>query len=361
MKLAVVIVIQLLFMLGLLLNSVYSSQDEQTCEESEDGQCAYDFEFDEQVDEEAPIPKGANPQGKPLEASAECIDRYDDCQFFFEEGECDNNPGWMIVNCAKVCNACHLRDPALRCDRSFLNISNDPIYAPGDMGDMFESIEKDFGHLYEINVLSRTPWIVTFDNFVTPEEAEALINSVGPFHRSTDTGERNEFGEQGQILSEGRTSSNAWCNDECEENEDVQNLIEKIEEVTRVPYSHYESFQVLKYITGQKYNLHHDSSDSDNQIPCGPRILTFFLYLSDVEEGGETAFPSLGIEVKPKKGKALLWPSTLNENPSKMDPNTYHEARPVIRGTKFAANAWIHLYDFRIPNLWGCTGSFDVL
>ena len=26
----------------------------------------------------------------------------------------------------------------------------------------------------------------------------------------------------------------------------------------------------------------------------GPRILTFFLYLSDVEEGGETAFPDLG-------------------------------------------------------------------
>ena len=26
----------------------------------------------------------------------------------------------------------------------------------------------------------------------------------------------------------------------------------------------------------------------------GPRILTFFLYLSDVEEGGETAFPNIG-------------------------------------------------------------------
>lgn len=30
---------------------------------------------------------------------------------------------------------------------------------------------------------------------------------------------------------------------------------------------------------------HHDFGQEDNTKPCGPRILTFFLYLSDVEEG----------------------------------------------------------------------------
>ena len=33
----------------------------------------------------------------------------------------------------------------------------------------------------------------------------------------------------------------------------------------------------------------------------------------------------------------------------------------VESGVKYGANAWIHLYDFRKPNLWGCTGSFDQL
>ena len=63
--------------------------------------------------------------------------------------------------------------------------------------------------------------------------------------------------------------------------------------------------------------------------------------------------------VKPKKGKALLWPSTLSEDPERQDMRTMHEARPVVKGIKFAANSWIHLYNFVQPNLWGCTGTFD--
>lgn len=98
---------------------------------------------------------------------------------------------------------------------------------------------------------------------------------------------------------------------------------------------------------------------AQTKLACGPRILTFFLYLSDVEEGGETAFPHLGIAVKPAKGKALLWPSTQDSNLEMQDHRTTHEAKPVIRGKKFAANTWIHLYNFVTPNLWGCTGTFD--
>lgn len=77
--------------------------------------------------------------------------------------------------------------------------------------------------------------------------------------------------------------------------------------------------------------------------------------------GGETAFPDLGIAIKPKLGRALLWPSTLDHNPERQESRTQHEARPVIRGEKLAANAWIHLFDYEKPNLWGCTGSFDEL
>jgi prolyl 4-hydroxylase len=88
---------------------------------------------------------------------------------------------------------------------------------------------------------------------------------------------------------------------------------------------------------------------------CGPRILTFFLYLSDVEAGGGTNFPQLDLTIEPKRGRALLWPSILNSNPLAKDSRTYHQALEVIEGTKFAANGWIHMYDYVTPQKSGCT------
>ena len=35
-----------------------------------------------------------------------CEDTSDDCGFFAEEGECENNQEWMVKNCPKACGAC---------------------------------------------------------------------------------------------------------------------------------------------------------------------------------------------------------------------------------------------------------------
>lgn len=110
--------------------------------------------------------------------------------------------------------------------------------------------------------------------------------------------------------------------------------------------------------------------------------------------GGETRFTALDISVRPMKGRALVWPSVLNEDPYRSDsrsvsesaplcarerrrlrpnqsrthtfvfvlllfPRMFHEAVKVEAGTKYAANHWIHQNDFRTANLWGCSGSFS--
>ena len=94
------------------------------------------------------VPKFANSEGKPREAVRDCLDRHDECVGFEERGECDINPGWMIINCPKSCdkhnNACALRDPNLRCSRSALGINTEPVYKPGDMNDMFSSIKTRY-------------------------------------------------------------------------------------------------------------------------------------------------------------------------------------------------------------------------
>jgi prolyl 4-hydroxylase len=117
---------------------------------------------------------------------------------------------------------------------------------------------------------------------------------------------------------------------------------------------------VLNYQLGQFYKTHHDANPQNYHMPAGHRVYTMFLYFSDVDEGGETDFPELGISVKPKKGKALLWPSLLDEDTSQIDSRTVHQAKPVIKGIKLAANVWAHQHDYITPNLWGCTGSFTV-
>ena len=53
---------------------------------------------------------------------------------------------------------------------------------------------------------------------------------------------------------------------------------------------------------GEYYKPHHDSSGAKDSSVSGHRIMTFFLYLNDVPEGGETRFTNLDISVHPKKG-----------------------------------------------------------
>jgi prolyl 4-hydroxylase len=102
-----------------------------------------------------------------------------------------------------------------------------------------------------------------------------------------------------------------------------------------------ESIQVLHYEPGQKYNPHYDGCndgcDSGNDMP---RLSTFFIYLNDVEAGGETEFPKVGVHVNPKRGRACLWnnidPVTKNNLPCSL-----HGGKPVVRGEKWACNIWI--------------------
>lgn len=247
-----------------------------------------------------------------------------------------------------------------RCTREFLNLTDPPAITAGSLESIFSNIltnaNKEYG---DVKILSTDPWIITIDNFVKDSEVDALLGSVNTWERSTDIGSFNEFGEQGRLVSNGRTSSNSWCRGPCETHPDVIRLTSRIERATTIPSRNYESLQILRYEVGQYYNTHHDTSSEDWDILSGPRILTMFLYLSDVEEGGHTEFPLLGLSVKPKKGMALLWPGVHNHNTHEIDRRTTHTARPVIKGRKYAANSWIHMNDFVLPNLWGCTGAFD--
>ena len=98
--------------------------------------------------------------------------------------------------------------------------------------------------------------------------------------------------------------------------------------------------------------MHHDQS-TGHWTPQGVRVYTFFIFLSDVEAGGGTHFNVLGKTIAPKLGRAILWPSVLASDLLTTEMRTHHEAMPVEKGVKYAANLWQHLYDFKTPSRSG--------
>ena len=95
-----------------------------------------------------------------------------------------------------------------------------------------------------ITIHSTDPYIITIDNFITNEEISALINTQHSYIRSFESNGYNEYGEIITKLNEGRTSTNSWCNDDCEGNTHVQRIITKIEKIVGINRQNFEKFQI---------------------------------------------------------------------------------------------------------------------
>ena len=291
-----------------------------------------------------------------------CKNQHRDCSFWASIGECEANPSYMKRSCAPACATCHLLKFENRCPFPD-GLEETAVFKPGDMGRVFQDIKSGVWDVYKPIILSEDPWIVVFDDFLSAEEAEHMIE-VGhslEYKRSADVGKKNFDGSFDKAISSFRTSENSWCNKTCREDPIMVKVDDRIERVTTVPYMNSEYLQLLKYEPNEYYKKHHDyiMQHHTDKMPCGPRVLTLLLYLNDVEAGGGTSFPDLeggGVEVQPRRGRAVLWPSVRDDDPRMRDIRTMHEALPVERGQKFAANAWLHLYDFKTPHTKGCTG-----
>mmetsp|Transcript_34633 Transcript_34633/g.81651 ORF Transcript_34633/g.81651 Transcript_34633/m.81651 type:complete len:549 (-) Transcript_34633:247-1893(-) len=326
----------------------------------------------------------------PKKIKENCKNKENLCSFWAAIGECENNKSFMKVSCAPACQSCHLIDMATRCPEIPDAV---PALREGDLNKMFERIvetapanrtltERDREALtdlempeYSVTVHSRPsdgpatevkiesdrklpPWVITLDNFLTEEECDSMIQlgyNAG-YKRSEDVGAKKFDGFFDSKISTGRTSENAWCTtkNKCRDQPVPKRVLDRLSHLMGIKPENSEDFQILKYEVGQFYNTHHDYIPHQKTRQCGPRVLTFFLYLSDVEAGGGTDFPSLGITVMPKKGRAVLWPSVYSAQPMEKDERMRHQALPVVEGTKFGANAWIHMYDYQFAQANGC-------
>ena len=96
----------------------------------------------------------------------------------------------------------------------------------------------------------------------------------------------------------------------------------------------------------------------------GQRVGTLLVYLNDVASGGETVFPTLGLGVKPKRGRCLLFFPGFEDG--RRDERLLHAALPAVE-EKWVAQVWVRaepdpLRALRPPR-WprGCSDYGDVL
>jgi len=184
------------------------------------------------------------------------------------------------------------------------------------------------------------PRIVIFHGMITDQEIETIkILATPRFRRAT---------VQNQITGEletanYRVSKTAWLKES--EHKHVASIYKKAHQLTGLNMETSEELQVSNYGIGGHYEPHFDFARKEEKnafssLGTGNRIATWLMYESDVEQGGYTVFPNLGISLKPKKGDVAFWYNLFANGEG--DEMTRHAACPVLAGTKWVSNFWIH-------------------
>ncbi|KAA3468049.1 putative prolyl 4-hydroxylase 9 [Gossypium australe] len=201
-------------------------------------------------------------------------------------------------------------------------------------------------------VLSWKPRAYYFPDFATAEQCEHIIGMAKLNLKPSTLALRK--GETEESTKGTRTSSGTFISASEDESRTLDLIEKKIAKVTSIPRSHGEAFNVLRYEIGQKYDSHYDAFNPSEYGPqSSQRVASFLLYLSDVEEGGETMFPfengmsvegydyrqCVGLKVKPRRGDGLLFYSLFLNGT--IDLTSLHGSCPVIKGEKWVATKWI--------------------
>jgi len=196
-------------------------------------------------------------------------------------------------------------------------------------------------------VVNLKPMISIFHEMLTDSEIDTIETLSTPmFKRATVAVESEE-------AASFRVCKTAWL--KRTEHKDVEKIYQRVADVTGLTMVTSEELQVANYGMGGHYLPHFDfarKEDTREPFPnlgIGNRIATWLFYLSDVDMGGATVFPKLDLTLWPKKGTAAFW-YNLHRN-GEGDVLTRHAACPVLAGTKWVSNFWIHEHgqEFRRP------------
>jgi prolyl 4-hydroxylase len=184
------------------------------------------------------------------------------------------------------------------------------------------------------------PMVAILDNFMSDDECDELVQlSRLKLQRSTivdpSTG-------QDRVIEDRKSSGTFFA---LNENALVARLDRRISDVMHWPVQNGEGLQILNYQKGGEYKNHFDyfpPEDPGSAVHLskgGQRVSTLVMYLNDVDQGGETIFPSIHLAISPRKGSAVYFEycNALGQ----VDARSLHGGVPVIAGEKWIATKWM--------------------
>jgi prolyl 4-hydroxylase len=199
---------------------------------------------------------------------------------------------------------------------------------------------ETFDRQVHIQFVLNAPRVVLFGNLLSHEECEQMIEaSRAKLSRSTVV--NSETGAYD--VHPHRTSSGTHF--ERGESELIRRIERRISDLIEFPVENGEPIQILHYQPGGEYKPHFDFFDpalpgNDKVLAMGgQRIATLVMYLNDVESGGSTVFPDIGLDVLPRRGSAVYFAYTAEDG--QLDRRTLHGGSPVVAGEKWIATKWL--------------------
>ncbi|GAB1310628.1 Prolyl 4-hydroxylase alpha subunit domain-containing protein [Madurella fahalii] len=239
----------------------------------------------------------------------------------------------------------------------------------------------DAMHTYRTELVSLEPLIIYIHNLITPTEIASLLETAEPKFAPSQV---NKFGRQQQTSD--RTSSSAGLP---RDDPTVACVLDRARNfmgtMLRDGWDEMGPPQLVRYTSGQRFNVHHDWFDYPQWAKDGQRkwnrVASFFSILQDNCTGGETHFPHAkpiappsprgepvwqggaddktqkdgaeakplwrehedgGLAFRPVAGNAIFW---VNLHPNGTgDWRTNHAGLPLERGLKTAMNIWPRHY-----------------
>lgn len=182
--------------------------------------------------------------------------------------------------------------------------------------------------------------LFTVPGFLTAQQCRALIAAIDAqatpsilFH---DGGRRGSAGDL-------RTSSTHYFRG----GGLALELAKRIDALLGLQRAHAEPMQGQRYRAGEQYRHHSDHFRPERahwqreRLRGGQRTWTAMIYLNEVEAGGETDFPRLGLSIRPEPGLLVAW----NNMDRRGRPNLalLHAGMPVKAGAKYVITQWYRL------------------